>query len=299
MNIPKAQLILKIFLYASVGFFVYYLYSFDYFIFSSLKVQPFWALLSILLLWSGFVFSTLSWKRSLIVHNVPISNSLAIYSHGISVFAKYIPGKIWVILGRASVVSKQYSSLGKLSNISLKEQLVYLFTGLLISAISLLWIKLPFIYILIVGLTTLGLGLFLFSSLVHRFGERIFMLVFRRELNTPKLSFGDMRPMFVSVLIYWAFWSIGFYVLTLSLFPQTNIAVAFAFPVSVCFGLLAVIMPGGIGVRETILVLFLKSLGMETEEAITISVIQRLWFMSGEIFIFGLALVLKNKSELR
>jgi hypothetical protein len=62
--------------------------------------------LSFFFLFSGFVISGISWWWSLKVHNINISVRDGLISHGLSIFAKYIPGKIWTILGRAAQIAK-------------------------------------------------------------------------------------------------------------------------------------------------------------------------------------------------
>lgn len=63
----------------------------------------------------------------------------------------------------------------------------------------------------------------------------------------------------------------------------------FAFPLSVCFGIIAIILPGGLGLREGIIIGYLVLAGLDTEQATTISFLNRLWFIAGELFIFLLA----------
>jgi len=285
----------RILLYLSFGFVIYYLYSFDYFTLSNLKFNFLFLILSILSLWAGFIVSTLSWRNSLKAHNIYINRNLAIYSHGISVFAKYIPGKVWVILGRASVVSERRGSVSLLSTISLKEQLLYLVIGLSISFLAMFWVPINPLYIVGLGAITIALALLLFSRRVHQLILYIMKLLLKKAPNIPYVPVKEALPMLKSIVGYWFFWSCGFYLLVLSLVPNSSILIAFAFPLSVCFGLLAVIVPGGIGVREGIIVFFLTTIGMESSLAITVSLVQRLWFISGEIFIFGLALLTKYK----
>lgn len=74
---------------------------------------------------------------------------------------------------------------------------------------------------------------------------------------------------------------------------------AFAFSLSVSYGLLAVFMPGGLGVREGIIVLVLTATGLDVKVATTISVISRIWFISGEIFIFLMAILSKNTQNIK
>jgi hypothetical protein len=295
----KLKKLFRILLYLSFGFIIYYLYSFDYIIFSELIFNPSLLILSLLFLWSGFVTSALSWKNSLNIHQIKIAPQLAIFSHGISVFAKYIPGKVWVILGRASVVSEKTSSFSVLSAISLKEQLVYLLTGLVISLFAIIWLPVSPLYSIFVGTTVLFLFLLLFSKSVHSFFLLLVKKVFKKNLEIPYVSLNEALPMLKTIIGYWILWSSGFYLLVLSVLPDAPLIVTFAFPLSVCYGLLAIVVPGGIGIRESIIVFFLTKCGIEPSLAVTLSLIQRLWFITGEMFIFGFALILRNKIQKR
>jgi len=295
----RIKKLFRILLYLSFGFIIYYLYSFDYIVFSEISINPFLLGISIVLLWGGFVASALSWKKSLSVHQIKISNNLGIFSHGISVFAKYIPGKVWVIIGRASVVSERKGSLAELGTISMKEQLVYLLAGLIVSFIALLWLPVNPVYSVIVAFTALFLSLLLFSKRIHHLVLSLIKTITKKELKIPFVSLNKALPMFKVITAYWFLWSFGFYILVLSVLPDAPLIVTFAFPLSVCYGLLAIIVPGGIGVRESIIVFFLTKSGIEPSFAVTISLIQRLWFITGEMFIFGFALILRNKIQKR
>ncbi|MGE4288831.1 MAG: lysylphosphatidylglycerol synthase domain-containing protein [Salinivirgaceae bacterium] len=290
------KIIIRILLYVSIVFIVYYLYKFDYLIFREISVNVFFATASVLILWLGFFVSTLSWRKALKVHGVQISVPQAVYSHGISVFAKYIPGKIWVILGRASIVSENGFSLSFTSTISLKEQLVYLLLGLLISLLVLPFVPVHILFTIMVLFTAIGLYLFLFVKSIHLYILSTLFKLVRKKFEVPFITVKDAVPFAKWILVYWSIWSIAFYLLTKSVIPETSVFAAFAFPVSVCYGLLAVIVPGGVGVREGILILVLSSLGIAPAQAVTLSIIQRLWFITGEIFIFVLALVFKGEA---
>ena len=67
----------------------------------------------------------------------------------------------------------------------------------------------------------------------------------------------------------------------------------FAFPLSVCIGLIAIFLPGGLGLREGVIIAYLSLVGMEIETATTISFISRFWFVGGEVFIFLLAMAIR------
>jgi uncharacterized membrane protein YbhN (UPF0104 family) len=284
----------KVLLYVSVGFLIYYLVKLDYLALGDVHFDYLLLVSSVFLLWVGFFYSTVSWRIALEQHGFKISQRLATYSHGISVFAKYIPGKLWVIIGRASLAAKKGGSVKVFSTVSLKEQLVYLFVGLIISLFALIFVEVNFWFLLIILATVISLGLFLFSKKLYQFFLDMFQRIFRKELDVPFVGLKELLQIGGATLLYWAFWSVGFFLLCKSIAPEISFMAAFAFPLSVSYGLLAIFMPGGLGVREGIIVLVLTATGLDVKVATTISVISRIWFISGEIFIFLMALLSKN-----
>ncbi len=65
---------------------------------------------SILFLLLGILVLNLNWKNILKQSfNLNISYKDAVVSNGLSIFTKYIPGKVLVIMGRALYISKKYN----------------------------------------------------------------------------------------------------------------------------------------------------------------------------------------------
>jgi len=164
----KINLWFTVFFYASVLFFAVYLFRQKDLQVHIAHLRPVWLALSVLLLWAGFFAATLSWRKALQVHDIHINVRMAVYSHGISVLGKYIPGKVWVIVGRAFPVTAGGTDFHRATLASLKEQLLYLFLGLFISVVPVL-IYYPAGYVtLILLVSLLLLGMVLFVPVVHR-----------------------------------------------------------------------------------------------------------------------------------
>jgi uncharacterized membrane protein YbhN (UPF0104 family) len=62
-------------------------------------------------------------------------------------------------------------------------------------------------------------------------------------------------------------------------------------------GVLALFTPGGLGVREGLITLGLVSTGLPLELAAAASIAARLWFTTGELFIFTSAFLLNLKQK--
>ncbi len=258
-----------------------------------------WLIISVLFVFAGFYASTISWQVALKSHGKKISHKDAIVSHGQAIFAKYIPGKIWVILGRASYIARGKEEMKNYSFVSMKEQLIYIWAGLMISAIpTFIFYKFEWISILLTAIIVL-LSLVLFSAPFHRFILGIFKRLFKKELELPVISFRKSLPIILSTSLIWLFWTLGFYLFMLAFSDDLLPVMAFAFPLSVSFGVLAIILPGGLGVREGMIVGYLTLAGLDIETATTISFMNRLWFIGGEVFIFLLSLLIRliNKKD--
>ncbi len=279
--------IFNIFLFLSFVFLFIYLVRQDFII--PVVEYPTFLVFSFVCLFGGFYVSTFSWNIALKSHGFKHKGSEALVSHGLSVFAKYIPGKIWVILGRAGYLSDGKSDLKKRSYISLKEQLIYMWAGFLVSSIpTIIFYGFQWISILVLVIIA-GLTLFLFFKKIHRWILKILGRIVKKELEIPLVNFRQSIPMIGAVLLIWLCWTAGFFLFMLAFSEEITPIMMFAFPLSVCFGLIALILPGGIGLREGIIIGYLTLAGLDVESATTISFVNRLWFISGELFIFLLA----------
>ncbi|MBN3035341.1 MAG: flippase-like domain-containing protein [Bacteroidales bacterium] len=283
----------NIFLYLSLAFLGGYLYRMDYFDFRTIRPQSEFLVLSLLLLWLGFFMSTVSWWNIMRQSGHEETVGRALVSHGLSVFAKYIPGKIWVVLGRAGYLSQDKSLFGKLSLLSLKEQLIYVWMGLIISVLPMLFLYGLSRFTLFVLLLLIFLTLSLYVPVVHKWAGRMYHRVFRKEMKWPVLEIRGILRVMGYIGTYWIIWILAFYLLVASLSGSVSFGVGFAFPLSVTLGLLAIIFPGGLGIREGIMTGYLVLAGIPLETAASISVCARIWFISGELFLFLLSLAVK------
>ncbi len=276
-------------IYISLAFLLAFLYKYNYIDVKGISFNPWLLGVSCIFLWAGFIGSALGWKKALSIHGIEVSRKEAISSHGLSVFAKFIPGKVWVILGRASKVSIIGHSLKTSSYASLKEQMVYVWLGL-IQALVVFGVSHRNIELFVlVLLLIIALTLFNFSGWVRRIFAFVFKKVFKKELDIPRVGTKELFGLVGYIGLYWLLWDIAFWLFVSAVLPGCSILTAFVFPLSVTLGLLAIIVPGGLGVREGLIVIGLSAFGVPVELATAISIAARLWFLSGEVFIFILA----------
>lgn len=286
----------KFFIYISLVFLVIALYRADY-----LKIPKIYSLyfmaLAVLFCFAGFLADALAWGKALCVYKYrKVSFLSSIVSMGLSIFGKYIPGKIWVIAGRAAYIASKYNySFRELSSISFNAQFVFLWAGLLVGAIGILSFGNIDYWGELVLLFWLGLSLIIFTRIFHNIFIKLFKLIIGKDIELPGISIKKISRIIVYFFLPWLLWSAGFYFLAESLTENSlNPLIGVGFPLAATFGVIAVVMPGGLGVREGVITGFLVLAGLSPENALIISITSRLWYLLGEFFIFLLAIIIKR-----
>jgi uncharacterized membrane protein YbhN (UPF0104 family) len=287
----------KILFYVSFVFLAYYLYRVDYLKLTDLSFSWGYLVISVVFLFFGFFWDAFCWWKVLKVHDINVNMRVALTSHGISIFAKYIPGKAWTILGRATYVAAGRLPMLDTTFISAKAQIVLILVGLLVGSIPYLLIRgfsvLSYVALIIITVILL----FLFNKNIQSIFLKILSRILNKRVAAPALSFRKSYQISAYYLLYWFILMIGYFFLAASVLNNRSILLAFALPISTTFGILAIITPGGLGVREGIMVGFLSFFSVPLEEAITFSILARLWFLVGELFIFTLAILLRIRDK--
>jgi hypothetical protein len=284
-----------LFLYVSLLFLVVYLVRYDYVALDVGSLNCGYLGLSFLFLFFGFFVHALCWygvcKRS--VKHVALSTAIA--SHGLSIFGKYIPGKVWAIVGRATYLSRIGVALTTTAQLSLYTLLLSIWAGMVMGIAGLVFVDRMSVYLPGMALLWVLLSVLLFAP-VHKMAwiGAVMERVNRENFPLARLHAADHLRTIPLFFLFWLSWSIGFLFLVYALFPHTvhGLSTGLAFPFATTIGIMAFFFPGGLGVREGCLVLYLVKSGMPLEDATSISIAARGWFIVGEVFIFLTALVL-------
>ncbi len=277
----------KIIIYASLIFLLVGLYYADYLIKPSIYSYSY-LFYSVIFLCAGFLFYSICWGKVLGSEYRDIRNRTIMASAGLSIFGKYIPGRLWVLLGRSAYVEKHSDhDLGPLSLLSFKEQIISIWVGFFLGLIG-YNLAGNFSFGGIVGaLAWLGITPFIFSSLLPNIVNKVMKKVMNRDVNITPLDWHMIRRVVPYSMLNWGIWAAAFYFLVQALVPQdVPLLTGLCFPLAANIGVLAFFAPGGIGIRETMIVIYLNQLGISVAEATTISLTSRLWFLFGEAFLF-------------
>lgn len=290
--------LIRILLYLSIIFLLIYLYKNGLFI--ALKIfNPFEFVLSLVFLFAGFLLDVKGWQLTINDNGRKIKYKHALISTGLYIFTKYIPGKIWILLGKASYIKKYAQlSLADLGGLAITYQVLSLVGGLCIGMFGIAKFGFDASVLAIIILLTGLLIIALFSGFLRKIASWFIRLVVRKEYHFSAISTAQMYKIFIITLIIWLNWAAGFYFFILAIIPAGGISpfVGFGFPFATVWGVVAFFAPGGIGVREGILTVYLNLSDINIEYATSVSVFSRIWFLIGEIFIFLMALIFNRRS---
>jgi glycosyltransferase 2 family protein len=283
---------IKYFVYISLVFVVLALVQGDYLRVPQVQ-SPFVLAASLVLLLAGFLFEPVSWRRMLMDAGMPVSYRDSLVSTGLSVFGKYIPGKVWAVIGRAAYVTLRSGyPEHRVAMVAFNAQILVLWSGLLLGAVAFFslesWQAWALTTVVLWGLLTV----LVFTDAANRLATLAVRRVLGREVWFPRMRVIDSLRVLPLFLALWAFWCGGFLLLADAL---TGTAlppfVGWSFALAATLGILAIVVPGGIGVREGVLMVYLTGAGLSVQEATTIAAASRLWFLVGECMVFVASLL--------
>jgi len=288
----------KYLIYISLLFLVVALYKLQYLEFPRIY-SPVSMALSIVCLFGGFVVNTIAQQRLLEQANYPVNIREALAMVGLYVFGKYIPGKVWMVMGKAMYIAeKKNYPVTDLSLLFVHAQIIGLWCGLTLGICG-LWVNDALHFISWVGLIVLSVfSLVLFSKTAHNAALNLINRVLNKDFSLPVIDISKAIALVPWFLLGWLLWGSGFLLLTLSITDHiVPISTVFCFPLAGTLGILFVLAPGGIGIREGIITGYLTLLTISLPEAITISAVSRLWFLFGELFIFIVGYLASRKDN--
>ena len=280
-------------LYASLVFLAIALYRADYLVLPHIRSLA--ALIgSFLLLFAGLIADAFSWRAVIARFGFPTGIRESIAAVGLSAFAKYIPGKIWAVMGRSAYIKERRGySLTQLTSASLIWQIIMLWVGLIFGAVGLYLLGEILRWGLPILVAWLALTTVIFSDAAQSIARRVYKRFLKRDISFPALSFGSTLASLPWFVITWGLLSASFYLLVVGLTTTpVPASTGLGFSLTIIMGILAMFIPGGIGVREGAMVAWLTIVGVPVKEATAIAIAARLWFLIGEVFTFVLGMVI-------
>lgn len=259
-----------------------------------------WLWAAIPLQLTGLALFVLAWFL-LLKHEsqVTVSWGEASAHIGITLVAKYIPGKVWGLLGRSYLLTCKGASKRDAAELLLADQFLTFYSGILVGTIALaLATSFPAgIVLLLVGIVSIPAVLKSYVRIVSwllQIGRQLFAKL------ANKLSIGAVSDRSYSLglplLVYLLHWMVISIVLCILFLPSistdvltNSLLILAAIPLGMMAGFLALWAPGGIGVREAVIVAIL-AINLDLEIATSIAITYRLICVANDLLMGVIAL---------
>lgn len=226
---------------------------------------------------------------------VPLSRSFVSWNY--SLLGKYLPGKVFLLLGRLEEYRRADKSMGKVTLAFFLETVATLMASVLTILLALLLVDIDPVAR---HRRVLWIAVVLFLALLHPWLlSRVIngaLRLLRRPAVTLDLRLRDTVSFVGLATVNWLVFGLGFYLLIDAIYPidlRHIVFLAGAVSAASLAGILAVVVPSGLGVREGILAILLAQV-MPAPVAAMISLASRLWVTAGEGAGIGLAFALSK-----
>jgi len=259
----------------------------------SLRWQPIavsYAVLAVYLVNRGLIWHWMTYRFGCAI---PLRQTLAAWFYSLP--GKYVPGKLFLFAGRLHFYRRQGQSSLRVSMCFGLEAVSDILGGILVLLIAPLFADLPILAQYRIPALVLA-ALFLIAvrpAHLELLANAVLKLAGRPPVSLPA-QYRDMLGIVGMFTLNWALLGLGFFLFASALHPvqvQYLVYVAGAFALSCTIGILALFAPGGLGVREGILVISLSAI-MPQAIAVAIALASRIWMTMGEMAAVGVVAIL-------
>jgi glycosyltransferase 2 family protein len=240
------------------------------------QIRPLYLLASALITWAMYAILIATWRQFLVDWGGRLSSWVAARIWAVSSLGKYIPGKVWAIAGMAIMAQRAGITPWAATSSAILLQGLAVGSGVIVvglSDTSALEARYPFlgpVLLVLAALSALGVALLMSPKLSGRVVRRFTKT---EVVNAPKAA--TVIQGIVANLIAWIGYGCGFWLLAKGTLPgaQLPLGVAIgAFTASYLAGLIFLLAPGGLIVREGFMILMLQgSIGPAPAAALAIA----------------------------
>jgi len=270
---------------------------------SSIHLRPGWILASAVSVWAGYAVLIGAWRTIVAGWDRPLGFPVAARIWCLSNLGRYLPGKVWSVAGLAVLAQRKGISGWAAGGSAIVMQTVSLATGALVAAGVLADAAFASTRIA-VGVLAIGLAAGIVTLLAS--SSRAFRSVARlagRDFPAVTLPRAAVVRGTLATLAAWVIYGLAFYLLARGTVPAGATVPSLArsittFSAGYIVGLVAVLVPGGLGVREGVLVALLTPT-TGGPVAVVLAVAARLLFTMTELTAALAALLWSGTKETR
>lgn len=239
------------------------------------QLQPGWIVLSALVVWAMYALLIVAWRRMLQGWGQTLGAWTAARIWTVSSLGKYVPGKVWAVAGMAIMSKESGVTPWAATGSAVILQALAVGTGAAVAASTgagALESARPGIHAALVGLviaSAAGIILLLWPPVLRRL-----LKLAGSDAGTAPAAGGIVFGIGANV-IAWIGYGVALWLLARGLLPGAGLhllpAIA-VFTASYLAGFLALLVPGGFGVREGLFILMLQgSIGIGAATALALA----------------------------
>ena len=250
---------------------------------------------SLLLLLFLFFYQTVIWRYLLVSLGEKISISEAYRIFNISNLGRYIPGKVWQILGIMYLADKKKLSKSRVGTTIVFAIVLLIFAGFIVALPSVGQVNIGRVSLAYFWFAVPVILFFIFSPKSLVAVLNYILARFKRGKLQYYPSWKQNLLVLLLYISYWAIYGVSFYLFILSFGQNIRFAdVVGVYPAASIVGYLALFVPSGLGIREGVVTALLSPY-LPLPIATLIGLTSRLWFTAAEIISASVALLLGVK----
>ena len=254
----------------------------------------YWLLIvSYLCLFGWFATFAGAWKLILAAYGSHLRFFRAFQIMAVSNLGKYIPGKVWFTLGRM-YLAKQFGVPERISiaGVVLETLLLVISAGMIgLLTVAGPWMEQVPFRVSVLALVVVLCGLLVVHPRIFGRLANFALRKLKRDEIQMNLSYGGIVGLLVLYFVVWLWQGIGFFFLIRSFYEIEIAQWPFfwgIYTLAWMIAFLSLLTPGGLGVREGIMIFFL-SFYMPVSMAIIVAVLARVWTTIAELAFFSIS----------
>jgi len=264
---------------------------------ASTRIEVGYIILSVLILITAILLGGYNWYFLIKAFGQKMTYWQGVRVMATANFGKYVPGKVWAFGGRV-ILARKYGVDQIVSTTALMiETICYISVAVVIFIFSLAfdgYVSIPgnvYFIILVIPIT-----IFVLHPRILTFVLKLMAKIVKKKIVPPELKISKLVQIYLLHLFSWTIHSVGFFFLSRAIYPVSFndiFGIAGSFSISWALSFMVFLIPGGFGIREGLLVFFLKSF-MPLPFATLMAFIGRLWTSFGEICYFLISFLKKQ-----
>jgi uncharacterized membrane protein YbhN (UPF0104 family) len=241
------------------------------------RVDPRWLVLSALTVWAMYALLIAAWRTMLGAWGQRLDRWTAARIWTVSSLGKYLPGKLWAIAGMALMARDAGVAPWAATGSAVVLQMLAVGTGAAVAGLTgarALEAARPgsrAALLLLVAAAVVGVALLLWPPVLRR----LLSIAAPEAVSRPAPTAGAILLGVVANAVAWVGYGLALWLLARGLLPSAPLrptAAIAVFTASYLAGFLALIAPGGLGVREGLFILMLQGpLGIGAATALALA----------------------------